>query len=221
MFFPFILDHSTQTLYNCEQRGNTLKNYFIITDGIEMNDFELMKHAKNYIEKMANGINPLTNEPVPETDLLNNISISRCLFYVSGILQNVLSGDQQKTVQQHKPPRKADFSITEEELAGFEFSQDPLTISELTHRINSLVDLANMKPLHYRTITEWLGGIGLLEEKERPTGGLTKRPTESGEQLGIKVEERLGIDGNIYYVNIYDIHAQQYIVDNLAAALAK
>ena len=190
-------------------------------DGEKMNDLELLKHAKSYIDKMANGIDPLTNETVPESDLLNNIKISRCLFYVSGVLQGLLTGDSQRAASPRKAGRKCEFSITEEELSKYEFSQEPLTVSELTHRINSLVDLENMKPLHYRTITEWLSGIGLLEEKERPCGGLTKRPTESGEQLGISVEERVGIDGNVYYVNIYDIQAQQYIIDNLIEALNK
>ena len=36
-------------------------------------DLELLKHAKGYIEKMANGINPLTGEVVSDNDTLNNI----------------------------------------------------------------------------------------------------------------------------------------------------
>ena len=34
-------------------------------------NLELLKHAKNYIEKMANGINPLTNEIIPDNFLKN------------------------------------------------------------------------------------------------------------------------------------------------------
>ena len=129
-----------------------------------MNDLELLKHAKSYIDKMANGMNPLTNEPVPETDLLNDIKISRCLFYVSGILQGLLNNDQQRSVATRKTSRKSEFSITADELARYEFSQEPLTISELTHRINTLVDLETMKPLHYR-----------VAEQHRTAGG--KRET--------------------------------------------
>ena len=43
-------------------------------------DLELLKHAKSYIEKMANGINPLTGEKIPNNELINNVRISRCLF---------------------------------------------------------------------------------------------------------------------------------------------
>ena len=56
-------------------------------------DIELLKHAKYYIEKMANGVNPLTNEIVPDDDLINNVRISRCLFYVNNILGKVIDNE--------------------------------------------------------------------------------------------------------------------------------
>jgi len=219
--YRFLLDLRQFFRYNYTSWKFVLLKFLITGWDKKMNDLELLRHAKEYIDKMANGMNPLTNEIVPEDDILNNIKISRCLFYVSGVLQGLLNGEQQRTAMPHKMPRKSDFSISEDELSRYEFSQEPLTISELTHRINCLVDLETMKPLHYRTITEWLSSIGLLEEKERISGGLTKRPTASGEQLGIHVEERVGIDGNIYYVNIYDLQAQQYIIANLVSALGR
>lgn len=53
-------------------------------------DYELLKHAKEYISKMANGINPLNGEKVKDDDLINNIRISRCLFYVNDVLNDIL-----------------------------------------------------------------------------------------------------------------------------------
>ena len=37
-------------------------------------NLKLLKHTQDYIEKMANGINPLTNENVSENDIINNIT---------------------------------------------------------------------------------------------------------------------------------------------------
>jgi hypothetical protein len=54
-----------------------------------MTELETIAHAKSYLEKMANGINPLTGEAVPETDLINQVRISRCLFFVSDICNNI------------------------------------------------------------------------------------------------------------------------------------
>ena len=58
-----------------------------------MTDHEILCRAKTYIDKLANGIDPLTDEPVRENDIVNNVRISRCLFYVSGVLDKVISGD--------------------------------------------------------------------------------------------------------------------------------
>ena len=51
-----------------------------------MIDIEKLNTAKMWIEKLANGINPLNDEPVKDDDLINNVHISRCLFYVVELL---------------------------------------------------------------------------------------------------------------------------------------
>ena len=53
-------------------------------------ELEIMTHAKHYIDQMANGVNPLTGEPANESDIINNVRISRCLFYVSDVLRQVI-----------------------------------------------------------------------------------------------------------------------------------
>lgn len=65
-----------------------------------MTEKELLIHAKNYIDKLANGINPLTGEPVADDDIVNNVRISRCLFYVSSVLKSVI--DKQQTTSSYK-----------------------------------------------------------------------------------------------------------------------
>lgn len=52
-----------------------------------MTEIEINARAQMYLEKLANGINPLTDEEVAENDVVNNVRISRCLFYSSGILK--------------------------------------------------------------------------------------------------------------------------------------
>ena len=55
-----------------------------------MEDFEVLCRAKTCIDKLANGINPLNNEPVEENDVVNNVRLSRCFFYVSDVLRRVI-----------------------------------------------------------------------------------------------------------------------------------
>lgn len=80
-----------------------------------MNDNQKLLKAKSYLDKLANGINPVTNEIVPESDTINNIHISRCLFYISDVLRNVIEGN---TGSPKKKSSKAPFSITAQQLAG-------------------------------------------------------------------------------------------------------
>ena len=47
-----------------------------------MTEREKLLYTKGFIDKLADGVNPLTDERIPEVDLLNNIRISRCMFYV-------------------------------------------------------------------------------------------------------------------------------------------
>ena len=54
-----------------------------------MTEVEKIAYTRMYIEKLANGINPLTDQAVPDTDLINNVRISRCLFYVSDLLRQL------------------------------------------------------------------------------------------------------------------------------------
>ena len=54
-----------------------------------MTEVEKIQYAKSFIDKMANGINPLDNTPIPEGELLNHVRISRCLFYVSELLEQM------------------------------------------------------------------------------------------------------------------------------------
>ena len=53
-------------------------------------ELETMKHAKEYIDKLANGIDPFTDKPVPDGDIINNVKLSRCFFYISGILEKII-----------------------------------------------------------------------------------------------------------------------------------
>ena len=54
-----------------------------------MTELEKIAYAKSFIDKLANGINPLDDTPIPDDDIANNVRLSRCFFYVSDILRQV------------------------------------------------------------------------------------------------------------------------------------
>lgn len=175
-----------------------------------MIDLEKVGHARDYIEKLANGINPIDNTSVDENDIINNIHISRCLFYVSDLLRQII---ENKGISKTK---KLPFSITDEELSRFSFSQEPIPISEIVKRINSLIDTAVYEKLKYKTVADWLLKTGFLKETTDAVGKNVKRSTEQGIDIGIVDEKRMGQYG-AYTVVTYNREAQQFIIDNISA----
>ncbi len=177
-----------------------------------MIDLEKVGHARDYIEKLANGINPINNNAVAETDVINNVHISRCHFYVSDLLRQII---ENKGICNNKT-KKLPFNITAEEISRFNFSQEPIPISEIVKRINLLIDTEVYEKLKYKTVADWLIKIGLLKEMTDAGGKTVKRSTAQGNEIGIVEENRIGHYGQ-YTVVIYNREAQQFIIDNISA----
>lgn len=178
---------------------------------INLNENEKLLKAKSYLDKLANGINPITNELASENDTINNIHISRCLFYVSDVLRNLIENNNNP---QNKKNSKIPFSVTPQQLADYVFDDNPITVTEITKKLNSLIDTEEMKGIKTTSITNWLIKINMLEYFADENGKNHKVPTENGIQLGITTQERLGMYVS-YKVVLYDSNVQQFILDNI------
>lgn len=180
-----------------------------------MTELEMINRAKTYIDKLANGVNPLTDEPVSENDIVNNVRISRCFFYISDLLRRFAEGGFPEAAKKGK---KQPFIITEEQRKRFEFSETPISVSEIARRFNSAVNTEGAVQMRYSGITFWLIESGLLSVDRREDGREVKLPTAVGMELGISQEVRSGANGS-YTVVVYNENAQRYIVDNIDAIL--
>ena len=182
-----------------------------------MTELEILQHAKDYLDKLAKGIDPLTGREVPEGEIINNVRISRCLFYVSDVLRQVIEngGIQVKAV---KDSEKAPFALSFEDRSRYAFGDWPLSASQIAQRLNELVDLETMQKLKTTSITKFLLQSGLLFDEEGSGGKKNKRPTEAGRELGISTQLRTGQNGD-YTAVVYSREAQQFILDNLDAII--
>lgn len=179
-----------------------------------MTELEKIADARTCIEKLANGINPLTDQEVPEAEVINNVKVFRCLFYVLDLLRRVL---ENKGISQTKnKASKAPFQLDCQSREKFEYSEIPIPISEIERRTNALIQPEEMKKLTYRQITDWLMQAGLLKLVVKGDGKTVRRPTEDGVNLGISTDERQSLRGP-YTVVVYHRSAQQFILDHLDA----
>lgn len=176
-------------------------------------DINLVSHAKDYIDDLAKGVNPFTKEEVSENDIINNVKISRCLFYVSEVLGEVISnGGVNRSVK----PKQADFNIDSIDLDSIEITDFPVTVSVIAQRINEAKP-ENMKKLKVTAITNWLVSINMLKVVMINNKNI-KKVTAGGEDLGLIEEERLGQYGK-YFAVTYNKNAQRFIIDNLNAII--
>lgn len=183
-----------------------------------MTEMERIGLARTYIEKLANGVNPLTDQEIPENDSINDVRISRCLFYVADVLKQVQENAGVSLPRSRT--KKCAFSLSFEERTHFKYSEAPIPISEIVRRINELIDPEVMKKLNYRNIVDWLVESELLTEGTDSAGKKMRRPTYNGETIGIGVEQRNGVNGP-YHVVVYNREAQTFILDNLDAIIAR
>lgn len=170
-------------------------------------DKEKLRSAIEWIDKLANGVNPINDSILPGDDIVNNIHISRCLFYVAGLLENIGTPKTRSRKQY-----ELEFQLSKEAAAKVCITE-ATGISMFVKEINKVIP-ENMKPLSTTQVTEWLVSVGYLEERQRNDGHKYKTPTELGTSIGITTVWKEGRQGG-YLAVAYDTNAQNFILENL------
>lgn len=144
--------------------------------------------------------------------MINNVRISRCLFYVSKVLDDVIKNNNKKRTNGSIP-----FYMDNDTIKGYRITDEKLSISKVASRINELKANDNMKNLRGSDICSWLVSIGLLKEVEYNVKK-RKRPTDLGIESGISVEHVI-TNMSEYDLVVYDKNMQIFIIDNFESLL--
>lgn len=184
-----------------------------------MVDILKLRTAQEWLEKLANGINPLTSQPVREDDIINNVHISRCLFFVREMLDKIEELENLETETRGRRRRKP-FWMTTSEAEKIVIS-DSCGIAQFTRTVNELVP-ADMRPLSVSTVIKWLRNNGYLYEVTKGDKHKTNLPTENGIKLGITVWTQQNSEGQEFQKVLYDVSAQRFMLSNIESiALSK
>lgn len=186
-----------------------------------MTELEKIQYTKSFVDQMANGVNPITGEPIPETDLLRQERISRCMQYVSNILQQTIiktEAEQQREQVRRLLSDRPSFALPYEKRKQILLFDSPVSVSQIVRQINDQIEDPNMRRLQSKQVTEWLAVTGMLAVKNDQKGIPIKYPTDKGKQIGITSEHR-SARGETYLVAVYSREAQQFIIDNLDAII--
>ena len=177
-----------------------------------MAEVEKLLIAKDYCEKLANGIDPISDKAMPQDSVLNQVQLARLFFFLKDYIVGEISPSNKS---KNSSSTKLPFLVTRDDLSQFEFSAQPISITVFSKLVNACVK-NDSRLFSYKWATEWLLNAGFLVASENDN---TRLPTDDGKKIGISNEVRMGQYAE-YRVTLYNKDAQQFLIDNMDAILS-
>ena len=178
----------------------------LLEEGNQMGDQQIkLLEAKQILEKMANGIHPLTDQQVEEHHFLQDPRVIHPLF----LLLNHLN--QPKTTHT-KAPRK--YVITQEQLATVELPNHPIGINDFCNRVNEKLDLSISKKISGKVLNDRLKQLGILSEEITEEGKKRSIINHTSASYGISTIER-SFNGRPYQQVVFDDIGKKFLLRNL------
>lgn len=175
---------------------------------MEQFDVEKLEVAIEYVNRIAEGRNPINNKKI-EDSILDNPNIIRCMYFVKDVLEKVKDNNGCIGSPKSKKPEK-EFPI--EVLNEYVYVSD-LSITKIVERFNNMRPSDEYKKISYKAISDWLKKYDFLTVIEKD-GKKHTVPTEMGKRVGIYSEERTGSRGD-YIACLYDEKAQKFVIKNI------
>lgn len=184
-------------------------------------ELETMKHAKEYIDKLANGIDPFTDKPVPDGDIINNVKLSRCFFYISGILEKIIENGGEVSPVYSGTIADGNCIITDEVRSELVAIDDNITPKAVNDMINVALIKHNCRQIKSGIVSKWLTELDLIQRYNDIDGKRRRRVTSVGEEEGLIEERRFTAKGFPYNCILLSKKAQQFVIDNIDAIVSE
>ena len=119
-------------------------------------DLAKLEVAIKYIDRMAEGKNPVKNVDVEDDSVLNNPNVIRCMYFVKEILEAVQENDGVIGGRKAKPS-KTPFPY--ECLSDFQYMEDT-SIAHFMAQLKGLARDPNVHGIGTKPVTDWLKAQG-------------------------------------------------------------
>ena len=174
-----------------------------------MTELEKIAYTKTFIDKLANGINPLDDTQIPEGEVAANPRMAKCFLYVSQILSDII--EHPSAIDEMH--RVKGWSVTPEVQTKIECTQAYVSISAFAKKIDEA--LCSTRKFTAAELNPWLVENGYLNYVKLSDDKTTRRPTQKGNEIGIVLVDDVSENGHRRYVVRCDINAQKFIRDRL------
>ena len=200
-----------------------------------MNKRQIIQHAKNYMDLLAKGIDPISQNEI--ASIAAEPRLRKCFSFVSGILEELLANDGYvalSTDDPEAPPnesapqyelvrKKAAFQLSREQRRKVFIDNAPITPTAFINHINRVVDGESMEKLSIRRINAWLLKNAYIAETKQPAviNRTVMKPLPKAAGIGISEEETVDPKtGEIKSRIVLTRQAQQFLLDNLDQILS-
>lgn len=194
-----------------------------------VDNLALLQRAKEYMEILAGGVDPVSGQRLSRTDPMGSERMSRCFAFVAATLAEVIAERENgkaappRVSRLEKEPKKkrsekAVFQIDGEALETVPVTEAPANMAEMTRRLNDAAGLER-SDLSSTLLSGGLEALGFLEYQENAAGKRSRVPTQAGCDIGILRQRFVNAMGQSYQVNLLDAGAQRFLLDNLDAVL--
>ena len=169
--------------------------------------------AREILEKMANGINPVNGELIDADCFLQDPRMIRCLFFVNQVLSDYI--ERPAYARDYRPPT---FIITSEEKDRVRFPDGNIGINQFAKSINSVIDLNRSRKLSGVMMNNQLKKMGILNEELQADGKKRTVANENSQQYGI-VSEKRSYEGREYNMVCFNEDGKRFLLNNLERIL--
>ena len=201
-----------------------------------MNKRQVIQHAKEYLDLLSKGIDPISRKEVGAVSVVAEPRLQKCFAFVSNILEELLANDGYVALPQDGPDappnasapqyelvRKKDpFRLSQEQRRRVMIAQGPVTPTTFVNHINRVIDSAAMEKLSIKSINAWLLKNEYITQTKQPAV-ITKtvmKPMRKAAEIGIEEAETTDPNtGEIKYRLMLSPAAQRFLLDNLDGIL--
>jgi hypothetical protein len=165
--------------------------------------------AKETIDKISKGINPLNDDQIEDSSFLHDGRIIRCLNFIQEILGKAIEGDLRSYSK-----KNADFIITDEEKKRIELPKGKIGINQFAKCVNDVIDLDKSRKLTGMEINKKLKKMGILGEQSLEDGKTRTILSDRSQEFGIESETRNN-NGSSYEMILFNETGKKYLLDSL------
>jgi hypothetical protein len=182
--------------------------------GLVMGSYrEKLVKAKEILQKMADGIDPLNGEPIEKNSFLHDPRMIRCLYFIQEVLGSAIEGNVRSGGM--KP---AEFRITAEEKSRVLLPQGKIGVNEFAKCVNVVIDQDKSKRLSGVELNRSLKKMGVLDEQVLADGKTRTALNARSGTYGIEAEKR-NFNGSEYEMILFNDEGKRFLLDNLETIL--